>query len=670
MKKSFRNILLSALTVAFVSSCLKDDRNSLLPDDSFGFNHTKNDAVVNWPIYSGSYEFAVIKSGKGFSEADASVTGSEFALEKFNAGRDEMEKEYLSISKDSYDFDGASECSIHFGAEDVTKNVIVNWDVAKVDAQMSDIVKYNYAIPISLASEDLSVKESRDFIIINLVKSTLNVETSLLSETLLWEDGAVPVKKNMDVTIRIDNSLPTIPVHINLEIDESLVSLFNEQNGTHYVSAPAGLVSFENPVLEKGKSYVTFPILLNTEVLFENGSIVPWKEHDGFLAPVRVSKTDVERLGLKNDVTYVLIKGMYPVPPQLFNRNWAMYATSSENAWQTGLGISDARNITMNDEFIFVPQNAGGDPVLKAISIADPTKVKDVNVEGVSGGTHTLSCVRMIPNDDPEVNGGKDILVASNLTTGSHENLHYYVWLNGIDKAPTRFVNDGAGRRIGDKFEVYGTWAKGEVYSKDFNSGNIIRHGITGKSIGEWAGADGIHWARGRFDYNASCNDANSIGAAYMYPGTAGLGSGVPPYLFVTSSQFGQYYTHTNDIIFGSPVDLSLKMTYGYNFFSYEGRHYIAFVVLDESKAKGSVRIILDRTGTPEGLLDALQAQEVVMELPIQSEFDVTVESPYPSTHSTADCVVRKVGDKIYMAAMIQNVGLSLFEINPDFKAE
>ena len=85
--------------------------------------------------------------------------------------------------------------------------------------------------------------------------------------------------------------------------------------------------------------------------------------------------------------------------------------------------MKDARNITMDDEYIYVPQSAGGDPVLKAISIADPAQVKNVNVAGIAGGTHTLSCVRMIPNTDPAVNGGKDILSACSLSLGEGSTL-------------------------------------------------------------------------------------------------------------------------------------------------------------------------------------------------------------------------------------------------------
>lgn len=665
MKKIFKNILFSALTITAVASCVADDRNNFLPEDSFGFNRTEQEGVITWPIYSGQYDFAVIKSGKGFSEADVKVAGSEFDLVRFNETLDAGAKEYLPIAKDLYNFNGADECTVHFGVEDVNQMVTVNWDVAKVHDAMSDTDNFNYAIPLGISSPDLSVNEGREFLIVNLVKSNVNVETDFLTRTILW-DAPAPVSENMDVTIRIDNALPTLDINLDLEIDSELIASYNEKNGTNYVAAPEGLITFADPMIAAGNSYVTYPVTLNTDVLFENGAIVPWEDHGGFLVPVKLAGTSVELLGMKNQVTYIAIKGMWPVPPQLFNRVWGLYATSSENAWQTYLGISDTRNITMDDEYIYVPQNAGGDAVLKAISIVDPTKVKNVNVTGVTGGTHTISCVRMIPNDDPEVNGGKDILVASNLSANGEKYI-FYVWLDGIDNAPKAYPTDAAGRRLGDKFQVYGKWTAGEIYSKDYNTGNIVRTGMTIEKdlpvIGEWGG-----YARGRFDYNAACNDASAIGAAYMYPGTTGLGSGVPPYLFITSTQYGQYYTLNDGIVFGNPVDLNLKMTHGYNFFSHNGNHYISYVAVDESLAKGSIRVIADPAGTPEGLLGALQAQEIIMDLPLQDELDASVVSPYPSTHSTGDCVVREINGKLYMAAMIQYVGLSLFEINPDFK--
>ena len=291
MKKIIKNILASALTITAVASCV-DDRNNFLPDDSFGFNRTEQEAVVTWPIYSGQYDFAVIKSGKGFSEADVKITGSEFDLVRYNDSRDVTVKEYLPISKDMYAFNGADECIVHFGVEDVTKTVAVTWDVAKVDDAMSDTDNYNYAIPLGLSSPDLLVNEGREFLIVNLVKSNINVETDYLTKTVLW-DAPAPVSENMDVTIRIDNALPTLDVNIDLEIDNELIAAYNEKNGTDYVAAPEGLITFADPSIKAGEAYVTYPVTLNTDVLFENGAIVPWEDHGGFLIPVKIKSTSI-----------------------------------------------------------------------------------------------------------------------------------------------------------------------------------------------------------------------------------------------------------------------------------------------------------------------------------------------------------------------------------------
>ena len=134
----------------------------------------------------------------------------------------------------------------------------------------------------------------------------------------------------------------------------------------------------------------------------------------------------------------------------------------------------------MDSEYVYVAQAAGGNGAIKAISIADPTVRKDVKVQtytpaGLDNGTHAISCVRMLPNNDPAVNGGKDVLVASNLTTGDGtEKLIVYVWSNGIDADPNYFVIDSSARRLGDKFTVRGTYQSGELYFFDYGDGTSV----------------------------------------------------------------------------------------------------------------------------------------------------------------------------------------------------
>ena len=677
MKKIFKNILLSAMMITAVASCA-DDRNNFLPDDSFGFNNKAGENVLTLPLYGGSHDIAVIKSGKGLNEGVVNITTSNFDLNNYN-------KQYgveffpLPDDQDLYSF---STESIAFGTDDVTKSFTVSWDIAKVAAFMDEEPANQYCIPVALRSDNLEVNDGRQVFILNLVTSTITAEQTLLSRTYEWESE--PAAETMDITVRIDKAIPGIDLTVDFEVDESLVAAYNEANGTDYELAPEGLVTLgADPTIKAGEGYVLLPVTINTEALAEdmevevNGAMetkhLVKRNWDGYVVPIKISGMSVDGVKVKNALTYVVVKGLEPIPPQLFTRLWGIYATSSTTPWQSTFGISDSRNITMDDEYIYIPQNSADAAVLKAVSITDPSVVKNVNVDGIAGGTHVLSCVRMVPNTDPAINGGKDILLATNLTLGDGSHLHYYAWLNGIDNAPTKYMVDDSGRRMGDKFIVLGSWKNGEIYAKDYNTGNIVRNAMVDTGVGEWPGAGGLAYARGRYDYSASVLDAaGCIGSAYVYPGTPKAGSDIVPGFLVTSTASGHWVANTSGNVFASTADLGLGMTHGYNFFSdaKTGAKYVAYVALEAAQDKGSVKVISDFNGTYDGLAGVLQNQKVVFEAPVQDGMDATVVSPCPATHSTGDCVVREVNGTTYMAVMIQNVGISVFKLNAGFVAE
>lgn len=661
MKKIFRNILLSALTITAVASCA-DDRNNFLPDDSFGFNNKAGENVLTLPLYGGSYEIDVIKSGKGMNEGVVNITTSNFDLKNYN---DQYGVEFYPLPDDQELYSFSTE-SLAFGTDDVTKPVTVSWDIAKVAAFMEQEPENQYCIPVALRSEGLEVNEGRQIFILNLVTSTVTAEQTLLSRTYEWESE--PASETMDITVRIDKAIPGIDLTIDFEVDNDLVAAYNEVNGTEYETAPEGLVSIgADPVIKAGKGYALYPVTVNTTVLTDPETGLIKRDWNGYVVPLKISGMSVDGVKIGNGVTYVVVKGLEPIPPQLFTRQWGIYATSSTAPWQATFGLSDARNITMDDEYVYIPQNAGGTPVLKAVSIADPAVVKDVNVSGIgrAGETHILSCVRMLPT----ANG--DVLMACNLT-GGEDDFTFYIWHDGIDNPPVGYTVSPSGRRLGDKFIITGTWEAGEVYCKDFNTGNIVRYAMDGNDVGEWRGPV-ASYARGRYDFSASVLDAPScVGSAYVYPGTAKAGSDVISGFLYTSTASGHYLNNTSGNVFASAADLGLGMTHGYSFFedAKTGLKYIAYVALEASQAQGSVKVISDFNGTPDGFLGVLQANKVVFEAPVQDGMDATVVSPCPATHSTGDCVVRKIGNDTYMAVMIQNVGISVFKLNAGFIAE
>ena len=671
MKKIFKNILLSALTIAAVASCA-DDRNNFLPEDSFGFNNKAGENVLTLPLYGGSYDIDVIKSGKGLNEGVVNITTSNHDLLNFNK---QYGVEYIPLPSDQDLYSFSTE-SLTFGLDEVTKPVTVSWDVAKVAAFMEQEPANQYCIPVALRSDNLEVNEGREVFILNLVTSTVTTEQTLLSRTYEWESE--PASETMDITVRIDKAIPGIDLTIDFEVDNDLIAAYNEANGTNYEAAPEGLVTVgADPVLKAGEGYVLLPVTINTEAIAEDMEIevdgkmetrhLVKRNWDGYVVPLKISGMSVDGVKVTNDLTYIVVKGLEPIPPQLFNRVWGIYATSSTNPWQATFGLSDCRNITMDEQYVYVPQNAAGTPVLKAISIIDPSVVKDVNVTGIgrAGETHVLSCVRMLPT----ANG--DMLMACNLT-GGEDDFTFYIWHDGIDNAPTGYTVSPSGRRLGDKFIVTGTWEAGEVYCKDFNTGNIVRYGMDGTDVGEWRGPV-ASYARGRYDFSASVLDAPScIGSPYVYPGTPKAGSDVISGFLYTSTASGHYLANKSGNVFASAADLGLGMTHGYSFFKDDktNLNYIAYVALTANQDQGSVKVISDFNGTADGFMSVLQKNEVIFEAPVQDGMDATVLSPCPATHSTGDCVVREINGETYMAVMIQNVGISVFKMNAGFIAE
>ena len=249
----------------------------------------------------------------------------------------------------------------------------------------------------------------------------------------------------------------------------------------------------------------------------------------------------------------------------------------------------------------------------------------------------------------------------------------FYVWLNGIDNAPTLSMVEDSGRRLGDKYIVVGSWNNGEVYCKDYNTGNIVRYAMFDGRFGEWPGADGLAYARGRCDYNASVADAaGCIGSAYIYPGAAGAVAGTVPGFLVSSTASAHYVANVSGNVYASSADLGLPLTHGYSFFKDDktNLNYIAYVALTANQDQGSVKVISDFNGTADGFMSVLQKNEVIFEAPVQDAMDATVLSPCPATHSTGDCVVREINGETYMAVMIQNVGISVFKMNAGFIAE
>ena len=335
----------------------------------------------------------------------------------------------------------------------------------------------------------------------------------------------------------------------------------------------------------------------------------------------------------------------------------------AEKVWSTAVpfGGGQDRNMTMDSEYVYVAQAAGGNGVIKAYSIADGSYVKDVKVAtkvSVStNGTHAISCVRVMPNTDASINGGKDVLVASNLTTGDGTaKLTVYVWANGIDADPNYYIIDSGVRRLGDKFTTRGSIQGGELLFFDYADGNtVVRVNMKDGVAGLWPQGE-TYYASGR--YNMPMEGMSNIGECTIHPQATFDGDGNPTALLVTTNVAGKFFNQTSGNAYELSawgVDPDLGQTFGYNFFSHNDKDYIAYVKLAADRSSATLNVIEDVNGAADfkGTLEAKAGL-----------FTAPVEGTGNAGHGVADCATAVAGDVRYIAVMAQNIGVTLYRLN------
>ena len=667
MKKIFKHILLSALTITAVASCA-DDRNNFLPEDSFGFNNVANENLLTLPIYGGSHTLNIIKSGKGLNEGTVNITTDlDSALAVFNKANN---TEYIALPADQNLYAFSSE-SITFGVDEVSKPLEITWDVAKVSDYMTKNPESKFCIPVVLKSDVLEVNEGRGLFVLNISKSTLTAVQTNVSKAVLWESEAG--RSEMSINVQLDRAIDSFDLEVNFTVDKTLVDTFNQENETNYEVAPEGLLTVgADPVILAGKKDAALSISVNTEVLVDPATGLIKRDWEGYVLPVKLTGVSEEGILLNNTLTYVVVKGMKPVANQAFERIWGFYSDGAlKLPWFINNGLSvnglvgttfkgDDRSFTMNDEYVFITKSSGTPGVYK-FDIQTGAFVGELDVTGMAaaGATYPTSCPRMAPNSNPDINGGEDVLVIGGLTTDGAP-LTLFAYLNGIDAAPEKVYSLGGARRFGDKISFAGTWQSGKFWLRSNQAGTalVAKIPVTDGKVQSWIDAHAMTVA-----------DYECMSEVYWTPQENG---DIQDYCIIgTNSDMGLHLmTGTSKAGAGTLLKSykNLACTFGWNFFEVNGKKLMAFVdVVD--KTRPIVKLIEGDYTTLEGLqaaLDAYSEETIIFSAPLQDELDATVMG-FEEGIFIGDCCVRTIGDDIYMAAGVNCVGISMFKLNKDF---
>ena len=629
MKKHLTLILTAACLVACV-----DERDSQIPADGLGLSVFE---PVEVSIYEGGYRMAVLKSGKGSVPADVTAAYSAEALTAYNetAGTD-----YFPIEEGLFTLEGAR---AHFEAADFATPLNVTWDIDAVSAYMDGWAAYgvtDFAIPIALTEESIPVNDGRRLAILKVVRSVASVAVDLIEAQV---DPQAAETATLRFLVGLDRMVSQ-DVRLDLVIDNSLVSKYNEAHGTAWTAAPEGLLRLVSPS-------VTIPanVLSQRVELVLDPAVLGGESFDGFVVPVRLAGSDLRGLGIGEDVVYVVITPK-KAEAYKFERLWGKY--SLEDVWYngflTGMAAGNDRNIAVDDEYVFVAKAAADGKGVWAIGLENPAVVREVSMDGVTGGYFQTSCVRTIP--DPAT--GKPILLVSSMSMDAGSPVKVYAYENGIDAQPTAILSNytipgWASRRFGDIFTVYGDWSAGEFWMRSMTSPTSARWSIRG---GKVTNADQAPDGWGNI-----CPGSSEMGALYRYSMNA------KTVLYVTPTQASFWDFDGNEIAWSVPTDLS--RCFGFQVITFGDLRLIAYVRVNADRAGGMLRVIRDNYGTDEDFQKALEEDDLFYEAPVQSPDDPEAKSKVPTANMMGGCAAQVVGDNLYIAAHIQGVGLSVFKM-------
>ena len=642
-----------------LNSCFPDERNNFMVPDSFGITSLEN--VVEASVHTGRYVLGIAKSGKGQTAAAVHINRDQADIQSLlDAYNAEHNTDFQTVTgsmveMNALDFD--------FAEKDAAKEVILSWDPDKLANFMGDSDRFVIPVLIQSSSADVKVNDDRSFLLIHLTRSSVTLKQKGISRTVDKKTvepdkygNQPPLQETVSLDVEIDNPIQGLGITYPIEI------------GT--TDAPVGLVKLVNDsvsIPEGGKSG-TFQIVLDYSVLLQNGVLNQFPDYEvplrikteGMTATLNGQAFNLQGISYGNAVIPVRFTWKETKKGLSIGREWGMYSTDSE-AWSdfiSGFTAGTDRNVTLDGNFIYIAET-NQSKNLWAINLKDPGNYRTLPVGTVKEeGIFYLSCPRVIPNTDAEINGGKDVLAVSNMAEGDPT---LYVYVNGIDNDPVPFaMTTWASRRLGDTFSWWGSWQDGVVFFKDYNSTQgTVTFWLSGRT-------SGTMYLVGRLAAPAE------TGAASYFPfpddinkGIISVRGGETSWLVTASKNLKTLEGADNNATL-TPLD-PLWANCSFRYFTLAGKRYVAVAKQDSSSA-GRLLVMEGEGG--DGWGQIVTSGKLVYQAAIQNdtENDALDETPSAmfSGNSGMDLDVYQSGGDVFIAVIKQNVGLSLFRVSYD----
>ena len=665
---NMKRIALYILSLVVLAGCFADDRDNFMVEDSFSL--TARQALLQASVHTGTCTVGVAKNGKGRTAATVTVSSSAAdcaaALAAYNEANGTS---FQALPESAFSLSGTQ---LAFDVEEVVKDLVVTWDPAALAEQIGD--SPDYVIPVTIRSSELDVNGDCNFVLIQVLRSTLAVTQTGLSRSIGSKQvepdpsGRQPaLQETVTLDLECSSPIKNVGMSFPVLIDNSLVAEYNKTAETPAEAAPAGLVRLLTEsvaIPESGKS-ATFKLEIDkSKLLGPDGKLQPFPD---YVIPIRVDKSGIRAsrkgeettlpgLAYGNMVTYISIRYQKSTGEIVITREWGKYSTAdaSWNEYFGGTAGSD-RNVAIDDDYIYIAET-NKTKNLWAISVTNPSQVRQLPVGTVKDeGIFFLSCPRILKNTDANINGGRDVLAVSNMNEGDPT---LYIYDKGVNSDPSVLnMTTWAGRRLGDTFTAWGSLQEGTLFFKDFNSNQgTVTFLLSGKTTGTL-------YLRGR----VVAPPVTGAGAYFPFPENINAGP------CTTRGGQDSWICHASKDLFSlegadnNPELIPLSGYYSdtaFRFIEFGGKRYIAY---SRQVSSTDGRLIILEGKMDESWETILERRTVVYQAAIKEGAELQeeyAESPRASGNSGMDLDAREIGGDYYIAVVKQNVGLSLFKMS------
>ena len=513
-------------------------------------------------------------------------------------------------------------------------------------------------------------------------------------EIKLWKDGSTePIwSKTAPAQPSIDRGTILQMPELTVELASETFYLIGYINGANYGCEEDYLNTGTYKFVD-GKLTATFS--QDSYVFIKTGDNANWYMTDGWLG------TDVQEAILYNtstlsdanklfvpgnkEITFTLVDngdGTYTLSyltKTTFERVFGKYAPNGSDSWSSymsGFGANGDRNVTMDDNYIYIANTASGD--IWMISKDDGSYVGKVKTDNITThGTFAFCCPRVLNL------GTGSVLACTNMQMDTNENLHLYVWVDGVDQDPVDILlsfGSWASLRIGDTWTY---WQKAGDPSKVmlyFDSGS--NDGIRTWRFDNWT-ADGLKALNGtsvgvRTRSLLDGSDANAGSAFYVYPDDKN--AGIWARRAADNTVKPRFATASNDLwskeglIECTTEEIASGYFAGgmcYQFFEFNNHRYISYIKrFWNDTAGGSVYALAVLEG---GISDSWSAiianrsNNLVLFTSLAADETgldnmVTGHKKHP-THGCMDLCTRVIGNEVYITAVVQCASLCTFKL-------